>query len=97
MYVPAEKLASLLTLPAPEIGVGPSALSVQSLACAVPPLSLVTCLTSVRLGATSSLVIVQLPPPAPIVISLPSRLTSPEHVQPTAAYPEAGPPVSEST
>ena len=48
-----------LVVPAPAIVVGPSALSIQSVAVAVPPLSFVTFFTSVRLGAVSSFVIEQ--------------------------------------
>jgi hypothetical protein len=75
--VPAEKAGPLLATPAPEIGVGPLAVNVQCEGNDVPPSSFTTCLISVRLGATSSLVIVQLPPPEPMRIWLPVRLTSP--------------------
>ena len=44
---------------APEIGVGPAAASVQAVGTAVPPLSLVTVLTSVRRAGWSLLLIVQ--------------------------------------
>ena len=53
------KEESLIALPFPEIGVGPSADSVKSSALIVPPLSLVTFLISVNCGATSLLVMVQ--------------------------------------
>ena len=43
---------------APEIGVGPAALNVQSVGTAVPPLSLVTVFTNVSWAGMSLLVIV---------------------------------------
>ena len=71
--MPVLKVPSLDVPPAPEIGVGPAALSVQALAEAVPPASLMTFLTKVRLGAVSSLVIVQVTkPPTGIVPEQPA-------------------------
>ena len=70
----------------PEMVVGPVALRVQAGAGAVPPLSLVTVLTRVRLAATSSLVIVQVVvAPLPRLIWPPVTVTPLVHVQRLAA------------
>ena len=59
----------------PEIGVGPEAESVQSASTAVPPLSIITVLTRVRVGfgkgAISSFVIVQ------VLLSFEARVMAP--------------------
>src|SRR5207247_1946250 len=58
VYVPAEKPEPLDAPPAPEIGVGPAAVRVHSVATRVPPLLFVTYLMSTRDGAMSSFVTV---------------------------------------
>ncbi len=58
--MPAEKVNPLVAPPAPEIGVGPEAVRTKAVATAVPPLSFVTTFETVKLGAMSSFVIVQL-------------------------------------
>ena len=72
-YVPAKNVELLTAPPAPEIGVGPVADSVKSVATALPPLLLITSFSSVRDAASSSFVIVQVadsPNPSVIDASL---------------------------
>src|SRR5207245_6706041 len=63
LYASAVKLPAPVapppTLALPVLPPLPLAVSVHSAAVRVPPLSLVTCFTNVRLGALSSLVMVQ--------------------------------------
>ncbi len=70
--------------PAPEIGVGPSADSVQSDASASPPSSLTTTFTSSSVAARSRLVIEQVassPQPSETVSVSGSKPVAPEHDQ----------------
>ena len=84
MYVPA-LTAALVTAAepvAPEIGVGPAAVRVHAVGTAVPPLSLVTVLTSVRCGPMSSLLIVQVTLlPGVMTTALPPVTVAPVQVQ----------------
>ncbi len=84
-YVPASKDAPLDAPPAPEIGVGPLAVSVKSDGDAVPPSSFTTCLTSVSDGAWSSFVMVHVTssPRASVILSGPAN-EPPLHSQPLA-------------
>ena len=94
--MPALKEPPLSTGVEPESGVGPPAVSVQAVARAVPPLSLVTVLRRCSAGALSLLLIVQVTfSPSPTVIWLPFWLPPPVQTQLPPVYP-GGPPVSES-
>ena len=86
-YVPAMNVGPLDTVPAPEIGVGPFAVSVKSAATAVPPLSLTTCLTSVSSGAMSSFVIVHVALSASASVSDEPARVPPVQVHVPGAYP----------
>src|SRR5690349_17265619 len=96
-------MVALVTAPdpvVPEMGVGPAPARVQSVASAVPPLSLTTVLTRVRCaagggGALSSLVMVQVAlSPSARVPARRSCVLSPVQAQSEAVYP-VGPPVSD--
>ena len=82
VYRPARKPLPLAAPPWPESGEGPAAESSQSLGTAVPIPLLSTCLTRVRLGLSSSFVIVQCATaPAASVIWLPFETLAPAHDQ----------------
>ena len=93
--MPAEKPEPLCAPPAPEIEVGPDAVSVKSEAAAVPPSSFTTCLTSVNDGALSLFVIVQVTssPIASVILSGPLNEPPPVQTQLDASYVD-GPPDS---
>ena len=83
MYVPAEKPEPLDAPPAPEIGVGPAAVSVHSAAVRVPPLLFVTYLIRTSEGALSSFVTVH-------VFVSPTAIAPAQSAEKLAEYP-AGP------
>src|SRR5262245_932695 len=80
----------------PVMVTGPAAPRTQSVGTAVPPPVLVTCFTSVSVGAIAVLVIVQVTsaPSAMVTVSLVSGAPGQDHAD--AVYP-VGPPDSDKT
>src|SRR5262245_39414656 len=83
-------------MPAPLVGF--EAFKVQSVAAAVPPLSLMTSLTSVSWAGWSSLTIAQKTvSPSAGVTDVPSLTAAPVHAHDDAAYPGGPGPLSDRT